>query len=180
MTKEMEEIIKSHQHWLKNPNHGSRANLHNADLYYADLRNVNLSDADLRNVCLRNANLSYTDLRYADLRNSDLRNADLSYADLRNANLRYTDLRNANLSHIKISWNSHELLAELLWKAAGENVDRQMLSAFVGRKVTWCWDTFLNQFFDHPEKGWALTTLAGWIEEGDEAPAEIKAQANKR
>jgi len=53
------------------------ANLHSADLRWADLRSADLHSADLR----------WADLRWADLRSANLHSADLRWADLRSANL---------------------------------------------------------------------------------------------
>ena len=77
---ELAEILRKHKLWLANGVGGERADLRNADLYYADLRYADLRGADLYG---------------ADLRYADLRNADLYYADLRYADLRYADLHGA-------------------------------------------------------------------------------------
>lgn len=50
------------------------------------------------------------------------------------ANLRWVDLSGANLSEIKINWQSHTLLSELLWQAATTQAQEQ-LAAWIGRKT---------------------------------------------
>ena len=103
-TKELEQIIENHRHWLDEDVDGwgvMRANLIGADLRGADLRGADLIDADLRGAYLRGADLIDANLRWADLRGADLRGADLRGADLRDANLRFADLRGADLRGAK-------------------------------------------------------------------------------
>ena len=115
-TKELEQIIENHRHWLDEDAEGweaMRANLCGADLSEADLRGANLSgadlsEADLRGANLINANLINANLGEADLRGADLRGANLSGADLRganliNANLSVVNLRGANLRNGNLS-----------------------------------------------------------------------------
>ena len=107
-TKELEQIIENHRHWLDEDAEGweaMRANLSEADLRGADLRgadlrganliNANLRGADLRGANLINANLINANLSGADLINADLSGANLSGADLSGANLSGADLRKA-------------------------------------------------------------------------------------
>jgi len=104
------EIIKQHQHWLRNDCEGwkdMKANVSYADLTGVEVNNVSLYNADMHKVKLHKAklnrvNLSYAglygaDLSDADLSGSNLSNTDLSYANLSNADLRRVDLSNANL-----------------------------------------------------------------------------------
>lgn len=109
-TKELEQIIENHRHWLDEDVGGweamranlSSTNLRNANLRGADLTGADLIDVDLRDVNLRGANLRGVDLGVANLRGADLcganlRGANLIDADLRAVNLRGADLRGANL-----------------------------------------------------------------------------------
>ena len=120
-TKELEQIIENHRHWLNEDIDGwevmradlRRANLRGADLVSADLRRANLRGADLRGAFLigadlRGADLSGADLSFAFLRSADLSGADLVSTDLRRANLRGADLnfaflRSADLSGADLS-----------------------------------------------------------------------------
>ena len=149
------EILKSHRKWWANETGGERADLRGADLRGADLRGA--------------------DLRGAYLGGAYLGGADLGGADLRGAYLEGADLGGAYLEGAKISWSSHALLSEILWRAAGDNIDRQMLAAWVGRNTRWCWSQFLA--YPHPEREWALDTLASWVQDGDGAPREIAQRA---
>lgn len=75
----------------------SGANLHGADLSYANLHGANLRGADLHDANLCGANLHGADLHGANLCGADLRLADLCDADLRGADLRHADLCDACL-----------------------------------------------------------------------------------
>ena len=91
-------ILASHALWLAHDPAGTRADLSDANLRYANLRGANLGDANLRYANLGDANLRYAnlrgaDLRYANLGDANLRGADLTGADLSGANLWGTDLR---------------------------------------------------------------------------------------
>jgi hypothetical protein len=145
------------------------ADLCGADLVEADLRGGNLSDADLRGASLYGANLSRADLSRADLnranlRRAALREAYLNRADLSRADMNEADLCGADLREARLSWSSHTLLSEILWRAAGTE-PRKMLAAYVGRREDWCWGDWAK--FCHPEKGWALRELARWIHAKD-------------
>ena len=83
-TQELNKILRLHKKWLYGDEGGKRADLHDADLRWA--------------------NLSNADLMSANLCNADLRCANLCYADLYNANLFYANLSNADLSGAIITW----------------------------------------------------------------------------
>lgn len=105
----------------------SDADLHGAELSYADLRGANLRDADLRCADLSHANLSCADLWGANLRSVDLRFADLRDAALHGADLSDANLRDAN--HVKLSIAKISILPDegdiIGWKKA--YVDGTML-----------------------------------------------------
>jgi hypothetical protein len=196
---ELAEILRLHKLWILGDPKGQKADLRfadlrsadlrfadlrSADLRYADLGSANLRYADLGSANLRSADLGFADLRYADLRYAnlglaDLRYANLGYADLGSANLGYADLWSANLRYANLGlakgfWRSHAVLSEILWRAAGAVVSRQMLAAFIGRQTAWCWEQWSS--FDHPERDWAIGELAKWIVDGDDTvPAALTA-----
>jgi len=90
---------------------------------------------------------------------------------LQRAYLQGAYLQRANLQGAKISWSSHALLSEILWRAADTEA-RLMLAAFVGRKTDWCWSEWAT--WDHPEREWALAELRKWVQDGDEAPDLVR------
>ena len=114
-TKELQEILKKHLHWILGDCKGwetMRANLCGADLCGANLCGADLCGADLcgANLCgadlcganlyganLYGANLYEANLYGADLCETNLYGANLRGADLRGANLRGANLREANL-----------------------------------------------------------------------------------
>jgi hypothetical protein len=122
--------------------------------------------------------LSHADLRFADLRGCSLRKAkfvgaDLRWAILEGANLAETNLTRARLKgavlhDITVNWTDRTLVSEILWQAAGENANRLMVAALIGRQADWCWDKFLA--IASPERLWAVQELRAWIKEGDGAP----------
>jgi uncharacterized protein YjbI with pentapeptide repeats len=162
------------------------ANLHGADLHGADLRGANLCVADLRgadlhganlrgaNLCVANlcwADLRGADLRGADLRGADLRGEDLHGANLRGANLRGADLRGANLNGCKVAWQSHDLLAEILMRAAGDDIAKLKVAGMILLCREKCWKDLLA--IRDPLTGWAIGVLREWVQEGDGAPSEL-------
>ena len=96
------------------------ANLHGADLSYANLSYANLHGADLSYANLSYANLHGADLSYACLHGADLRGADLHGANLCDADLCHADLRDAN--HVELSIAKTSILPDesdiIGWKKA--------------------------------------------------------------
>ena len=148
------------------------ANLHSADLHSADLHSANLCSADLSSADLRSANLHYANLRYANLSYADLRSADLRSADLSYANLRY-----ANLSKIRIAYQSHDLLAEILKRSAGDDIAKLKVAGLILISRDKCWEGFLDMAEHEPLADWALDELAKWVQPGDEAPKILRKRA---
>ena len=146
----------------------SRANLSGADLSGADLSRAKLSGA-----VLSRADLSWADLSWADLSGASLSGADLGGANLNRAHLRGADLRGAHLSGASINWQSHDLIAEILRRAAADNVSRRMLSGLILISHDWCWDMFLALDIAPAVRDWALDELRKWVKEGDNAPTVL-------
>jgi len=145
------------------------SDLEGADLRYADLRCVKLGGAKLRDAKLRDANL-----RDADLGGSDLRGADLGGAKLRGAYLGCADLGDADGNRAKLSWKSHDLLAEILRRAAGDDVAKLKIAGLVMLCRDKCWKEFFAM--RDPLTGWAAGVLREWVQPGDGSPAELTAE----
>src|SRR6267142_1600166 len=94
--------------------------------------------------------------------------ADLSDADLSGADLSDADLSGADLLGAKLNWSSHDIIAELLKRHSGENIDRLKLAGLVLMRRQWCWDDFMR--LNDPQMSWALETLSHYIVEGDNSP----------
>jgi hypothetical protein len=160
----------------------SLANLRGADLSEANLSGADLSGANLRGADLREANLSGADLSGADLSRADLSGAYLSRADLSGADLIGADLSGANLSGAKIAWQSHDLLAEILKRSAGDDVAKLKVAGLILVCRGKCWREFLQMREREPLAGWALGVFAEWVQNDDGAPDVVRkiAEAKKR
>jgi len=144
------------------------ANLYGANLRGADLRGANLYGANLYGADLRGANLYGADLRGANLYGANLRGANLYGANLRGANLYGANLRGADLYGIKMAWQSHDLISEILQRSAGDDIAKLKVAGFVIICRAKCWNDFLS--IRDPLAGWALDVLREWIVEGDNHP----------
>jgi hypothetical protein len=106
----------------------------------------------------------------------DLRGANLSYADLHGANLSYANLYDAILTDCKMNWGNHWLIGQRLFYAIDDNDVRKFCLAG-GISITggnYCWQWWLNNYPDSPEKAWALRTMASWVRDGDDAPDVLR------
>lgn len=88
-----------------------------------------------------------------------------------NAYLRGANLDGANLLGANLNWQSHQLISEILFRSAGDNIQRRMLAGLVRISTDWCWKKFLE--LDAPERDWALQTLAACIAKGDDHPPQL-------
>lgn len=180
------EVICSGRYIMKKVVEDNSANLNCANLRSADLRGANLSDANLRSADLiganlRRANLSRAELGSADLRGANLASADLSNAHLGSANLGRAnlsdadlggaDLSGANLNGITVAWASHELLSEILKRAADDDISKLKVAGFVLICREKCWSDFIGT--RDPLVGWALGVLRDWIVDGDGHPKSL-------
>jgi uncharacterized protein YjbI with pentapeptide repeats len=188
--------------WKRRQNRYPRLDLSDAVLRGADLRGADLRGADLRDAALSDAALSGADLSGAVLRGADLRDAALSDAALsgavlrgavlRDAVLRGAVLRDAALSDAdlsgavlrdavlrdaEINWQSHHLLSEILMRAAGDDIEKNMVAGLVRLRTDWCWEKWVK--IEHSQRDWALAELAKWVKDGDGAPAIMRRLAEK-
>jgi len=111
----------------------------------------------------------------ADLSGADLSGADLGGAFLHGADLGDADLSGADLSGAVVSWQSHDMIAEILRRAAADNPARRMLAGLILISRDWCWDEFLALDIDSELRRWALDELRQWVRPGDNAPEILKA-----
>jgi len=82
------------------------------------------------------------------------------------------NLDGANLDGAKVNWNSHSLIGAILRLAAGGDVDRRCLAGGIAISTDWCWDRMLA--IEHPQKAWALSVLIPLIQDGDNAPEQLR------
>jgi len=95
-------------------------------------------------------------------------------AYLRGAYLRGVYLEEAYLQGAHVLWSSHDMIAEILRRAAGDHEGRLMLAGYVLMRPDWCWEEWAA--WQHPERDWAIAELRKWIREGDDAPAIIRGE----
>jgi hypothetical protein len=131
------------------------------------------SCADLRGAYLSGAYLGGADLSGADLRGAYLSGAYLGCADLRGAYLGCADLRGAYLN-----WQSHDMIAELLRRAAGDDIEKRKVTGLILVSRDWCWNNFVALSSD-PLWQWAIDTLATYVIDGDNAPEILRNATNK-
>lgn len=108
-----------------------------------------------------------------DLKGADLRGAYLRGADLMNADLRGADLRDA-----KINWNSHDLLAEIALRAAGDDLRQRMVAGLILISRDWCWNEFVAVLDDNA-KNWLGSVFASYVKDGDDAPDIVRQYVGK-
>ena len=126
---------------------------------------------------LVSANLGGANLSGANLIGANLSWANLSGANLSGANLSWANLSGANLYGARLNWTSHDLLSAILFRAAGDDVEKRSLAGLVLVSRDWCWDEFLA--LEHPLREWALGVLAGYVKDGDNAPECLREMAAK-
>lgn len=101
-----------------------------------------------------------------------LRGAYLHGADLNGADLNGAYLRGAYLNGIFMDWLSHSLISEILWRASGEDEEKQLFSAWIAKKIDWCWKNW--ETYQHPLRNWAIKELSKFVQPGDGAPEFIQ------
>jgi uncharacterized protein YjbI with pentapeptide repeats len=105
--------------------------------------------------------------------------AQLDYAQLNYAQLYHASFDCASLVGAQLSWQSHDLIAELLHRAAGDDIEKRSLAGLVLVSRDWCWDKFLRFELSAELRGWATATLAAYVQDGDDAPPELRRAATK-
>lgn len=98
-------------------------------------------------------------LRGADLGGADLGGANLRGAYLGGAYLREAYLRGANLRGARGCWTSHDVLSEILRRAAGDDWEKCALAGLALIRRDWCWAQFAALNLPTRLRKWALATL---------------------
>lgn len=190
-------VFRSHALWYKQQPNGQRADFTGKDLSGADLSATNFNNGtfvrtklvgsimscanfyscDFTGADMQRTYLSCADCHGANFQDALLDGAILANADLSGANLTGCSLVNAylptcNLDCARLNWNSHDLVAEVLRRDAGEDLIRRSVAGLflasrdveIGRLLT----------FQLPSSAWAINELARWVEDGDGAPEILK------
>ena len=100
-----------------------------------------------------------------------LSGANLGGANLRGANLRGANLSGANLSGAKLNWTSHDLIAEIILRSAGDDIEKRKIAGLILISRDWCWKQFLA--VNDPLTAWALGVLHDEYSDGD-APEAVR------
>lgn len=135
------------------------ARLSESDFLLQDCSNCDFSGAAIARACFDHACLMG-----ADLRDTGCLGASFSYARLKGA---------------RINWQSPELVSELLFQAAGSDLKKVKIASLVAsaRRLGWCWYEYLK--LRHPGTAWALSALAPYVTEDDDAPEPLFDAAEK-
>lgn len=157
--------------------------LSGTNLMGADLSGANLIEADLSGANLKGANLAGANLKGANLAGVNLKGANLKGANLKGANLIWTNLMDADFSNVRMNWQSHELVAERLRQAAGDDPLKRMAAGFVIVSRMWCWEQFIENAPDIPLTdggtvlNWAMSEMRTWVLENETPPSHLSTQA---
>jgi len=127
---------------------------------------------------LDGASLEGALLNRALLNGASLNGVSLEGAWLNRAWLNRALLNGASLEGARLNWQSHDLIAEILRRAAGNVVAKRSLAGLVLISRDWCWDEFLA--IDHSEREWALDELRKWVQSGDGAPDVLRTKEPNR
>ena len=96
------EMVKSHNLWLKGDDRGERLVLKNKNLQGLDLSYKNLSKADFRGSDLTDVMINYSNMSDVDLTKANLSNATISHTNMDHSILSYADLSYAELEHVTL------------------------------------------------------------------------------
>ena len=146
----------------------SDANLAGANFRGSDLRDVDFRGSDLTDADFLGAVLVDADFRGAVLVGANFRDAVLTRCRFTGSTLTDADLRDADLTGVGVNWRSHELVAEILRRHAGDDMDKRMLAGLILISKDWCWSQFAQ--ISHPQRQWAIDALASHLREDDAGP----------
>ena len=86
------------------------------------------------------------------------------------ASLNGAFLNGASMNGASLAWTSHDLLAEILKRAASNDIEKLKVAGLLLVKRDWCWKDFLKLNDKNTE--WALAELAKWAKA--DTPGEIR------
>jgi hypothetical protein len=166
--------------------HFAKANLYRVNGQRANFEGVDFTEANLTEVVFKRTNCAASNFTMAQVRGVDFVMTDLTAARFDGVDLSQTTFHGSNLTgtqfdHVKaMNWNSSELVAELLRRAAGQDRAQMKVAGLV-----WAlsatpknWYIFLGET-DERYLEWALNALAPYVREGDDAPAELRERASR-
>ena len=108
---------------------------------------------------------------------SNFEGCDFTGADFQDVELFGSKLFGSTLDNIDVGWSSHQLIAEILRQAAGDDVGKLGLAGIVYQHHHKCWDSFISM--KHPDTVWALRLLAKRIKDDSTPPNLLLEYASK-
>jgi len=79
----------------------------------------------------------------------------------------------ADLHGATINWQSHDMIAELLIRKSGDDIEKRKVAGLILASRDWCWNRFVELSGD-PLWQWAIDTLSAYVIYGDDAPEILK------
>lgn len=150
-------------------------------------------ERDFRDIQLLREGLTRPDLSGANLDGATLDGANLYGATLDGATLVRATLDGATLDGARVNWQSHNLIAEMLFRAAEGDLLKQSLALLIREHTEWCWERWLAKeipdgdiqqaqwdLFVVEQREWALGIMAGYVQDGDDAPALLRRMARRQ
>jgi uncharacterized protein YjbI with pentapeptide repeats len=139
----------------------------------ANFAGAQLASADFSSSRLNGADFSRADLYRVKFRGTCLigatfEGANLFGVDFRKASLMRADFRNADLRQLRVNWCSHDLVAEILRRAARADLDKLHVAGLILLQRQWRAADFIE--LGHPQTAWVLETLRPYVREDDEVP----------
>jgi len=69
------------------------------------------------------------------------------------------------------------MISEILFRAAGEDIEKRKLAGLIAVSTDWCWPEFMA--IKSKERKWAIKTLAAAVTIGDGAPEILTKRKEK-
>lgn len=162
----------------------SGLDLYGLDFRGADLINCDLEDTDLRTVIFEYTNLTGSTLSGSNLfgvnfSGSVLSKVNMSGAILSFADFFFCDLRSVNFTGARISWNSHDIIAEILRRESNNDHEKLKVAGYILVNRDKCWTEYganYNSYFlldDRVLMDWAIKTLKNYITVEDDSVPDL-------
>ena len=198
----------AHARWYKGESGGMRADFTNKDFRCRDFSSTNFHraifvrtnlagatmscsnfyESDFTEASLERAYLSCADCHGANFTNAildgaNLANADFSGCDFTGASLVNTYLPTCNLDGAVLNWDSHDLVAEVLRREAGNDPWKLRIAGAILVHRYDKWFDGLPWYCGPGEDGencyqWATDMLTLHVVDGDNAPAVLRETRN--
>lgn len=145
------------------------------------IKNSSLDEAQFLGCWLMSKDLSESSFMGADFQHSVMDYVNMSKCNLRGAHFTNASIFNINLEGALLHWQSNDLIAEILRRAADGNYRWLKIAGLVKLTLEDCGDGF--QYADwqpvvlaleKDELDWLKGVLAPWASIDDEAPAFLK------